>query len=88
MDGDVNFVYDHSIYWPALNKMSAERRALMEQNWIAGGKRIGEFEDYLKGGTGPALKDLISAEPSKLSVVEKLPESEMVPEPTPAAVTA
>jgi hypothetical protein len=88
MDGDVDFVYDHSIYWPTLNRMAAERKAAMEQKWIAGGKRIGEYEDYLKGGTDPSLKDSMPAESSKSSILEKTPESPIVPKPMAAATTA
>ncbi|KAI1336212.1 CRAL/TRIO domain-containing protein [Xylariaceae sp. FL0016] len=47
--GELKFDYDHSIYWPALQKLCAERHAERVQRWEAGGKQIGESEDYLKG---------------------------------------
>ena len=50
--GDVEFEYDHSIYWPALNKLADQKTKMMEENWIKGGKRVGEYETYLKGGEG------------------------------------
>ena len=50
--GDVEFQYDHSIYWPSLNKLADQKTKLMEENWIKGGKRVGEYEAYLKGGEG------------------------------------
>ncbi|GFF46010.1 CRAL-TRIO domain-containing protein C23B6.04c [Aspergillus udagawae] len=53
--GDVEFRYDHSIYWPALNQLADKRRNEYRQRWIQGGKRIGEFEHYLKTGTSPSL---------------------------------
>jgi len=53
--GDVEFRYDHSIYWPALNKLAEQRRALIRERWIQGGKQIGEFENYLKGEDIPSL---------------------------------
>ncbi|KAH2120114.1 hypothetical protein KXW75_003373 [Aspergillus fumigatus] len=53
--GDVEFRYDHSIYWPALNQLADKRRNEYRQRWIQGGKRIGEFERYLKTGTSPSL---------------------------------
>ncbi|GFF76675.1 CRAL-TRIO domain-containing protein C23B6.04c [Aspergillus lentulus] len=53
--GDVEFRYDHSIYWPALNQLADKRRNEYRQRWMQGGKRIGEFEHYLKTGTSPSL---------------------------------
>lgn len=50
MGGDVQFEYDHSIYWPAMNKLAAERREAYRERWIRAGKRVGESEEYLKGG--------------------------------------
>ncbi|CAJ2508044.1 Uu.00g092300.m01.CDS01 [Anthostomella pinea] len=47
--GELQFDYDHSVYWPALQKLCAERRAEWTQRWEAGGKQVGETEDYLKG---------------------------------------
>ncbi|KAI1363565.1 CRAL-TRIO domain-containing protein [Xylaria arbuscula] len=47
--GQLPFEYDHSTYWPALMKLSDQRRAERRQRWEAGGKMIGESEDYLKG---------------------------------------
>lgn len=47
--GDLEFEYDHSVYWPALTKLAAERHEARRQRWIAGGKHIGESEDYLSG---------------------------------------
>lgn len=47
--GQLPFEYDHSVYWPALTKLSEQRRAERLQRWEAGGKLIGESEDYLRG---------------------------------------
>jgi hypothetical protein len=48
--GEVDFKYDHSIYWPALDKMAAERRQQRRERWEKAGKLIGESEVYLWGG--------------------------------------
>jgi hypothetical protein len=56
--GDVEFEYDHDIYWPTFIKLSASRRAEYEARWERGGKRIGEHEDYLRGGTDQSLAEL------------------------------
>ncbi|KAJ6144900.1 hypothetical protein N7470_008795 [Penicillium chermesinum] len=53
--GDVEFKYDHSVYWPTLNAMAAERREAYRQRWVDGGKLVGEFENYLKGENIPSL---------------------------------
>ncbi|KAI0129371.1 CRAL/TRIO domain-containing protein [Hypoxylon sp. NC0597] len=47
--GELQFEYDHDVYWPALQKLCAEKRAEQIRRWEAGGKQIGEKEDYLKG---------------------------------------
>ncbi|TLS24785.1 hypothetical protein PpBr36_08435 [Pyricularia pennisetigena] len=54
--GALEFEYDHSAYWPALRKMCEERQAEREKRWTAGGKQIGELEDYLGGKTSHGIK--------------------------------
>ncbi|KAK1453547.1 CRAL/TRIO domain-containing protein [Colletotrichum melonis] len=48
-DGKLEFEYDHSVYWPALNGMCKEKHEARTARWVAGGKQIGESEDYLGG---------------------------------------
>ena len=48
--GEVDFKYDHSVYWPALEKLTTERRQQRIERWEKGGKLIGESEIYLWGG--------------------------------------
>ncbi|KAI9790712.1 MAG: hypothetical protein M1816_004853 [Peltula sp. TS41687] len=71
MGGEVQFEYEHSIYWPTMNKLAAERKEAYRERWIKAGMRIGESEEYLKGGTRrdsmtqhvePALKTMPSAQ--------------------------
>ncbi|KAI9841148.1 MAG: Vacuolar protein 8 [Thelocarpon superellum] len=45
--GDVTFEYDHSIYWPALTRMAAERRHAYQERWVKGGKLVGRSRDGL-----------------------------------------
>ena len=47
--GFVDFEYDHSEYWPALNRLAESRRNEYRARWERSGKRIGEQEDYLRG---------------------------------------
>ncbi|EFX03972.1 cral trio domain containing protein [Grosmannia clavigera kw1407] len=49
--GKLQFEYDHAAYWPALTKLTEERREARKARWIAGGSRVGEFEDYLNGAS-------------------------------------
>jgi hypothetical protein len=56
--GDVEFEYDHSIYWPALIKLAEERRAEQKERWFKGGKRFGEYEGYLRGGNDKSLSEM------------------------------
>lgn len=53
--GELNFEYDHKVYWAALQKETDARRAAYRERWEAGGKRIGEFEDYLRGAKVKSL---------------------------------
>lgn len=48
--GEVDFEYDHSVYWPALDEICAKKRKRETERWEAAGKKIGELEGYLKGG--------------------------------------
>lgn len=53
--GEVEFRYDHSVYWPALIKLAEQRREAYRERWIRGGKQIGELENYLKGEDIPSV---------------------------------
>ncbi|EEH15781.1 hypothetical protein PABG_05868 [Paracoccidioides brasiliensis Pb03] len=57
LGGEVEFEYDHSVYWPALNKLCEQRRNEYHERWVKGGKQIGEHENYLKGGPGKCLSE-------------------------------
>lgn len=54
-EGKLNFEYDHAVYWPALQTLCAERRAARRERWLAGGKQMGESEDYLAGATDAGI---------------------------------
>lgn len=70
--GDVEFEYDHSVYWPALNGLAAERRAEYQARWEKGGKLIGEHENYLRGGTGKSLAETRAGTAEVEEKMEKL----------------
>lgn len=81
--GDVEFEYDHSQYWPALNKLADQRRAEYHRRWVDGGKVIGEYENYLRGGsamsrTKSEAKSLPLEEKAASLSVEDVPGSEQV----------
>jgi len=48
--GEVDFKYDHEVYWPALEKLTSERRQQRRKRWEKAGKHLGESEIYLWGG--------------------------------------
>jgi hypothetical protein len=60
-EGDLDFEYDHNTYWPALQKITESRRERMRERWVKGGKRIGEYEEYLRGGEQLSLQQEIDA---------------------------
>ena len=53
--GEVEFEYDHSIYWPALAHMAEAKRVAYRARWEKAGKHVGESEDYLRGGSEGSL---------------------------------
>jgi hypothetical protein len=53
--GDVDFEYDHSVYWPSLIKLAEAKRAAFRARWEKAGKHVGESEDYLRGGSEGSL---------------------------------
>lgn len=59
--GDLNFEYDHPVYWKALERECVERRNAMRERWEKAGKQIGEYEEYLRGGDHPSLKRELEA---------------------------
>lgn len=63
--GDVQFKYDHAVYWPALNELAARRKRELSERWERGGKRVGEYEGYLKGGDVRSLSEEEEAEGGK-----------------------
>ncbi|KAJ4395626.1 Phosphatidylinositol transfer protein (PITP) [Didymella pomorum] len=65
--GEIDFKYDHDVYWPALEKLAAERRAGRVERWEKAGKIIGESEVYLWGGEEKSLGD----KPAETNVPEK-----------------
>lgn len=54
--GNFDFEYDHEVYWPALNELCRKKREEKLARWVAGGKIIGESEEYLAGGTDTSIK--------------------------------
>lgn len=76
--GDLDFEYDHGVYWAALNDKCRQRREEKIRRWEAGGKEVGELEEYLAGGTDTSVKGLKYGVPVDAGVVdvqEKLAET-------------
>lgn len=57
--GDVKFEYQHDIYWPAFDQECTKRREAYRRRWETGGKKIGEYEEYLRGGNKPSLQQIL-----------------------------
>ena len=72
--GEVDFKYDHSVYWPALDKLTTERRQQRRERWEKAGKLIGESEIYLWGGEEGSIAEKETAVngDSKAGVEEQL----------------
>ncbi|KAF2652235.1 CRAL/TRIO domain-containing protein, partial [Lophiostoma macrostomum CBS 122681] len=48
--GECEFVYEHEVYWPALNELADKRRAERKARWEERGGKIGDSEWVLWGG--------------------------------------
>lgn len=89
--GELNFEYDHEVYWPALIKITDERKAEQKKRWALGGSVIGESEAYLRGaeakGVNGAVDDAADLIKEKLAVSDD--ESQRAGEaPAPAGAVA
>lgn len=72
--GDLDFEYDHSVYWPAMIKLATERREGRKARWEAGGKHIGESEDYLSGHAPTGVAASAPADKAVEAVTEAVAE--------------
>lgn len=80
LGGDVQFEYDHSVYWPALIKLASDRRQAYRERWVSGGKKVGESEEYLRGGAASSVSqtELSTAQPAVVPIVGG-PQSNAIP---------
>ena len=77
--GDLEFEYEHSIYWPALMQVCQEKRREKKERWVTAGKHYGESEHYLKGGDSPRVGKAASDEVAADSAVQEKEEKENIP---------
>ncbi|EMC97792.1 hypothetical protein BAUCODRAFT_66974 [Baudoinia panamericana UAMH 10762] len=66
--GDLKFVYEHDSYWPALEAECRKRQEASRRRWEQGGKRVGEYEEYLRGGDHPSLQQVLNAAKKEVGV--------------------
>jgi hypothetical protein len=85
--GDLEFTYEHEVYWPALEKLCAEKHAEQKERWVKAGKHYGESELYLKGGDAPSVGIEVTPAQEPEST-EKGKENEIVPETPEITVVA
>ena len=48
--GNVDWEYDHAVYWTNLHELSGKRKDEYTARWVSRGKKIGDSEFELKGG--------------------------------------
>ncbi|TVY37158.1 CRAL-TRIO domain-containing protein, partial [Lachnellula subtilissima] len=60
--GDLDFEYDHDVYWPALIKLCAEKHSEQRARWVKAGKHYGESEVYMRGGDAPSVGSVTGKE--------------------------
>ncbi|RPA79185.1 CRAL/TRIO domain-containing protein [Ascobolus immersus RN42] len=54
LGGNVDFKYEHSIYWTHLHELTGRSKKEHVDRWIANGKKTGESEFFLRGGGQPS----------------------------------
>jgi hypothetical protein len=75
--GEVEFEYDHAIYWKALNELCEQKRSQFRARWEKGGSRIGESELYLRGGDAKSVSETeVATETQEPTPAEGEPVSE------------
>lgn len=77
--GDLDFEYDHDVYWPALIKLCEEKHSEQRARWVKAGKHYGESEMYLRGGDAPSVGSALGKETDVASddTLEKGKEAEV-----------
>lgn len=77
--GLLEFDYEHQKYWPALDEECKRRRRAYRERWERAGKRIGEFEEFLRGGKGGSLQDVLdrAAREEGVKVAEGEPDADL-----------
>ena len=75
--GDLEFEYEHPVYWPALLQLCEERRREQKERWVKAGSHYGESELYLKGGSSQSVGQ--SSEPAVETAAVPEKEKENVP---------
>lgn len=85
--GKLEFEYDHATYWPALTSLCRERREARWARWVAGGRQLGEAEDYLAGATEVGVAGPVSnGVPDKIEKKVEKTEEKKDPVPPPVEV--
>jgi hypothetical protein len=75
--GEVEFEYDHAIYWKALNELCEQKMSQFRARWEKGGSRIGESELYLRGGDAKSVSETeVATETQEPTPAEGEPVSE------------
>lgn len=78
--GDLEFEYDHEVYWPTLLKLCEEKHKEQHERWVKGGKHYGESENYIKGGSTPSVgsKGVEASEEKTIPAAAPEPTAEIV----------
>ncbi|KAL2075648.1 hypothetical protein VTL71DRAFT_591 [Oculimacula yallundae] len=72
--GDLEFEYDHEVYWPTLMKLCDEKHKEQQERWVKGGKHYGESESYIKGGSAPSIGSKVAEATEEKAIPAAAPE--------------
>jgi hypothetical protein len=59
------------VYWSALEQEVKQRKEAYQDRWQKGGKKIGEYEEYLRGGKHPSLQQIVDSAKSETNISDE-----------------
>lgn len=68
LGGDCAFEYDHTVYWPELDRICSAKRKAIHERWLSLGGEIGASEAKLKGASAGAGVDALTEKVEALKV--------------------
>lgn len=73
--GDLEFDYEHEVYWPNLLEICQKKHDERYEKWVKAGKHFGESEIYLRGGDAQSVGEAKVEEPVAVEKATEVSEA-------------